>query len=406
MSKPNDTEAPDATVRALREALARGGEQALVVHLARFALDKELYAEAFEALRDVVLDDPGNIDALEVAARALRALDKGPQADRYLAAAQRLERAHAAVEQSGSGVVLQLVPPADVPSGAVTLRDVAGMEKVKRRLNLSFLGPLRNPQLRAAYGKSLRGGLLLWGPPGCGKTFLAKAVAGELGAKFINVGLHDILDMYMGQSEKNIRSLFDTARRQAPCVLFFDELDALGQKRSNLRGSMERNAVVQLLTELDGVDSVNEGVFVLGATNHPWDVDTALRRPGRFDRTLLVLPPDAAAREAILHANLADRPTAGLDLKAIAKLTEGYSGADLVHLCESATELALADAVESQVARPIQQSDVASALSEVRESTSQWLGMARNYAEFADNSREAYSDLLDYLRMNHPGGKR
>src|SRR5579871_2330775 len=114
----------------------------------------------------------------------------------------------------------------------VTLADVAGMEEVKRRLQLSFLAPMQNPEMRRLYGKSLRGGLVMYGPPGCGKTFIARAVAGELGARFIAVSFADIIDMFVGQSERNIHELFEVARRNAPCVLFLDEVDAIGQKRS------------------------------------------------------------------------------------------------------------------------------------------------------------------------------
>src|SRR5262249_57202605 len=129
---------------------------------------------------------------------------------------------------------------------------------------------------------------------------------------------------------------FEVARRAAPCVLFLDELDALGQKRSHLRHSGGRNVVNQLLAELDGATEDNEGVFVLAATNHPWDVDTALRRPGRLDRTVLVLPPDPPARAAILANALADRPAArDVDVTRLVKRTEGCSGADLIHPVET-----------------------------------------------------------------------
>ena len=152
---------------------------------------------------------------------------------------------------------------------------------------------MRNPELRRLYGKSLRGGMLLYGPPGCGKTFIGRAVAGEMGAHFVNVGLADVLDMYVGHLGTQHPGRLPAGPRNAPCVLFLDEVDALGQKRSLTRSSGMRTAVNQLLTELDGVNGVNEGVFVIAATNQPWDVDAALRRPGRLDRTLLVLPPDA-----------------------------------------------------------------------------------------------------------------
>ena len=180
----------------------------------------------------------------------------------------------------------------DAEHTTLKLADVAGMNQVKQRLEAAFLAPMRNPELRKLYGKSLRGGLLLYGPPGCGKTFIARAVAGELGARFMAVSFADIIDMFVGQSERNIHELFEIARRNAPCVLFLDEVDAIGQKRSQLRNTPMRSAVNQLLLELDDVGGGNDGVFLLAATNHPWDVDSALRRPGRFDRTLLVLPPD------------------------------------------------------------------------------------------------------------------
>lgn len=285
----------------------------------------------------------------------------------------------------------------EVEAVGIRLADVGGMAQVKARLEASVLAPLRNPELGRLYGKSLRGGLLLYGPPGCGKTFIARALAGEMGARFLAVSLADVLDMWLGQSERNVHEVFEVARRSAPCVVFFDEVDAIGQKRSQQRNSAGRGAVNQLLTEMDGIGAANDGVFVLGATNHPWDVDVALRRPGRFDRMLLVLPPDAPAREAVLRFHLRDRPVAGIDLGRLAKRTDGYSGADLAYVCEAAAERALLDSARTGTARMITQEDLVAAVDEVRPSVGPWLETARNVAQFA-NDNGTYDELLAYLR--------
>ena len=226
---------------------------------------------------------------------------------------------------------------------------------------------------------------------------MARAVAGEMGARFISVSLADVLDMYIGQSEQNVHGLFETARANAPCVVFLDEIDAIGQKRSQLRNSAARGTVNQLLTEMDGVSAANKGVYILGATNHPWDVDVALRRPGRFDRMLLVLPPDEPAREAILRYHLRDRPIAGVDTTKLARQTDGYSGADLAYVCESAAELALLDSARTGNVRMIDQGDLEAAVRDVRPSIGPWLDTARNVAEFA-NQDGTYDDLLTFLR--------
>jgi AAA+ superfamily predicted ATPase len=285
----------------------------------------------------------------------------------------------------------------DAENTGLTLADVAGLDEVKKRLEAAFLAPMRNPELRKLYGKSLRGGLLLYGPPGCGKTFIARAVAGELGARFITVSFAELIDMFVGRSERNIHELFEVARRNAPCVVFLDEVDAIGQKRSQLRNTPMRSAVNQLLLELDDVSSDNTGVFLLAATNHPWDVDSALRRPGRFDRTLLVLPPDGPAREGVFRYHLRERPVGGIDLSKLSKLTDGYSGADIAHVCETAAERALLDSVSRGEARLIGQADLEASVKEVRPSLGTWFETARNVALFA-NEGGAYDDLVAYLR--------
>ena len=291
--------------------------------------------------------------------------------------------------------------PADweVERAGVRLADVGGMTEVKNRLEASFLAPMRNPELRRLYGKSLRGGLLLYGPPGTGKTFIARAIAGEMGAGFLSVTISDILDPYIGNSEANLHNIFQQARDHAPCVLFLDELDAIGIKRSLSRNSSMRSTVNQLLEELDGVGSNNEGIYLLAATNAPWDIDPALRRPGRLDRTLLVLPPDEPARAAILHTHLRERPVEGIDLQALARVTEGLTGADLSHVCDSAAEKALMDSVRTGRPRLMNMQDMDAALKEVRPSTGPWFETARAVVEYSDASGE-YEDLRKWMKRH------
>jgi SpoVK/Ycf46/Vps4 family AAA+-type ATPase len=278
------------------------------------------------------------------------------------------------------------------------LSDIAGMADVKRQLELSLLGPIRNPELMKAYKVSARGGLLLYGPPGCGKTFMAKAVSGELGASFYQVGIADVVSRWFGDSERAIRAVFDNARRNAPCVLFFDEVDALGHKRSALSGvSAMRPVVNTLLEEFDSATSSNEGVYVLGATNAPWDVDAALRRPGRFDRMIFVGLPDEEARAAIVRFHLQDRPVSGINPKSIATRTDGWSGADLAHVCDSATQLAMSDSIRTGQVRPVTMADIDAAIAQLRPSAGPWFDTARNVVEFG-NTDGTYDELAKYMR--------
>jgi SpoVK/Ycf46/Vps4 family AAA+-type ATPase len=409
---------------SLRKAVeAMPDDVPLRLHLATMLMQAGQRDEAVRHLGAVLQRDPANATALQLlspeqavsaeqAASAEQAVSPeqavappappaatGPAVYDWSQAENELRDVVPAMFVSGSDDAgLDEADAFDAEHTGLTLADVAGMTEVKQRLEAAFLAPMRNPDLRRLYGKSMRGGLLLYGPPGCGKTFIARAVAGELGAKFISVSFADIIDMFVGQSERNIHELFEHARQNAPCVLFLDEVDAIGQKRTQLRHTPMRSAVNQLLLELDDVaGNNNEGVFLLAATNHPWDVDSALRRPGRFDRTLLVLPPDAPAREGVFRLHLRDRPVAGIDLAKLASMTDGYSGADIAHICESAAEIALMDSVKRGSPRMIGNADLEAAIAEVKPSLGAWFDTARNVALFA-NEGGAYDDLAAYLR--------
>jgi transitional endoplasmic reticulum ATPase len=276
--------------------------------------------------------------------------------------------------------------------------DVGGMKNVKNEISLKIIQPLKNPDLYKAFGKKAGGGILLYGPPGCGKTFIAKATAGEIDAKFISIGLHDILDMWIGNSEKNLHHVFEVARANKPCVLFFDEVDAIGSSRADLKQSAMRHVINQFLAELDGVEADNEGILILAATNAPWSVDGAFRRPGRFDRIIFVAPPDEEARIDILQQLLKEKPVGEVDIKKIAGQTEGYSGADLTALIDIAVEEKLTQSIETGELQPLNTKDLLRALKSHRPTTQEWFSSARNYALYANESG-LYDDILKYLKI-------
>ncbi len=280
----------------------------------------------------------------------------------------------------------------------ITFEDVGGMEPVKKEIELKIIQPLLHPEIYKAYGKKIGGGILLYGPPGCGKTFIAKATAGQVNAKFISISLNDILDMWIGNSEKNLHEIFELARENTPCVLFIDEIDALGASRSDMKQSSGRHLINQFLQELDGIDSDNEGVLIIGATNTPWNLDPAFRRPGRFDRIVFVPPPDIPTREAILRLKLNNKPTGTIDLQSISKKAKNYSGADIDAMIDIAIESKLETAFIDGIPKPLETRDLLNALKKHKPSTQEWFTTAKNFAMFANDSG-LYDDILSYLKI-------
>ncbi|NIK80425.1 SpoVK/Ycf46/Vps4 family AAA+-type ATPase [Paenibacillus castaneae] len=277
--------------------------------------------------------------------------------------------------------------------------DVGGLEDVKKKIRMNFILPLKQPELFAAYGKEAGGSLLLYGPPGCGKTFLARAVAGEIDANFMHIELQAILGMYVGQSENNLHDIFEKARENKPCVIFIDELDAMGGSRNQMRQHHDRILVNQLLMELDGLRTFNDQVFVIGATNTPWYLDSALRRPGRFNHMIFVPPPEESERETILKLKLAGKPLAPLDLTKISKETKHFSGADLEQIVKDAVEVALERSLETGDIQPISQDDLKKASKQRKATTLDWFATAKNYATFSDVNQD-YQIVLDYMKAN------
>lgn len=290
----------------------------------------------------------------------------------------------------------EIGPAGEIERPKIAFNDVGGMDAVKEEIRLKIIYPIQHADLYRSYGKAIGGGILLYGPPGCGKTHLARATAGEIKAGFMNIGINDVLDMWIGQSEKNLHALFDQARRSQPCVMFFDEVDALAASRTDLRQSAGRQAINQFLAELDGVQASNDGLLILAATNAPWHLDSAFRRPGRFDRILFVPPPDAPARAEILRVMLKGKPVDNIDHDQVAKKTDGFSGADLKAVLDVAVEGKLKQAMKEGIPRPLTTKDLLNAAAGIKPSTREWFASARNYALYA-NQGGAYDDVLKYL---------
>ncbi len=258
--------------------------------------------------------------------------------------------------------------------------DIAGLEKTKEEIIDAIVYPLKYPELSKKYGKQAGGGIILYGPPGCGKTYIGKATAGEADASFINVKISDIVDMYAGNTEKNIHNAFDTARKNKPTILFLDELDGMGGRRDKMQQSFEKRSINQFLTEMDGVEYSNEGVLIMGATNAPWDLDPALRRPGRFSKLIYFPQPDKRGRRDILLLNLKNRPVSlRLNLWRIARATEGYSGADLKELCNAAAAVPWKEAIKTGKERVITFKDFREAMKKVRPSLPAWYSSVKKY---------------------------
>ncbi|WP_293785691.1 26S protease regulatory subunit [uncultured Aeromicrobium sp.] len=383
----------------------------LRLHVARLLEERGRRAEAAEQASVVLRFRPDDDGALELLVRCTSDASAAPAPTAEQAAAPRSGEFDwsRAEQELGNDVPPPFVeepvkiggeggPAIDVEEATVTLDDVGGLEPVKRRLHEAFLDPLRNPEIAQAFGASLRGGLLLYGPPGCGKTFIARAVAGELGLRFLTASIADVMGEYFGQTEKNLQKLFASARDHAPIVMFLDEIDALGARRSSIgTGWSGMRAIVnQLLLELDSVNDNNDGLFLLAASNQPWEVDPALLRPGRLDRLVLVLPPDAPAREKILRDLFVKRPIAGIEIASIVARTEDFSGADLTHLVDTAAQKALTRSLAHGEVQPLQMQDVEEALAEIKPSTLTWFHTASNVVEFA-NKDGRYNALADEL---------
>ncbi len=429
-----DNESPEDALQALREALrVSPNNTALRQHLAEMLLSHGHAEEAAKEFREALGIAPNSIPLKLGLARAfyqegkqshalviIEDLVKNPNAParafllhaRLLAGVGEIEKAvseyRRAIELDKSVADLEFASrlginakesESEVVEGKVRASWQDEPAPAEREIERpKIIHPLTHADLYKAYGKPIGGGILMYGPPGCGKTYLARATAGEINASFIAVGINDVLDMWIGNSERNLHELFEQARNHTPCVLFFDEVDALGASRGDMRHHAGRQLINQFLSEMDGVKTSNEGVLILAATNAPWHLDSAFRRPGRFDRILFVPPPDADARAAILRLQCRGKPVEEIDYDHVAKKTDHFSGADLKAVLDVAIERKLQEAMKAGVPKPLTTKDLTSATGTLRPTTKEWFATARNYALYS-NQGGIYDDILQYLNL-------
>lgn len=413
---------PETIGELERKLLAAPFDEEVRLRYAELLLAKEMHAEALQQFQLILSRPTASACAHVGAARCLMALGRSGEAEAEYDSArtkdgfspiESLEQLSASSRRAApvklslissaqgaqAGGADNVVPISRAQRDRVRFEDVAGMEDLKRTVRIQIVEPFLRPELFAKFRKRAGGGVLLYGPPGCGKTMMARAIAGECRAEFISVGISDVLTMWLGQSEQNLAAMFDKARKAAPSVLFFDELDALAYARSKTHSESTRHVVNEFLAQLDGFAADNHGVLILAATNMPWDVDPAMKRPGRFARQVFVPPPDEQARQTIVEMHLKDVPHDSIDVVALARGTVHFSGADVEGFVDLAKEFVLEEYITRGVERAISQADLLRAAKQLKPSTLDWLRTARNLVKYA-GANDAYSDVEEYLKRH------
>ena len=258
-----------------------------------------------------------------------------------------------------------------------TFKDIGGLEELKDEIRFKIIEPFKNPEIFRHFGKKIGGGILMYGPPGCGKSLIAEAAANEAEASFFHVKASDLKSKWVGETEKNIAELFIKARKSQPSIIFFDEFEALGSDRTEAQFSFDRNVVAQLLTEMDGVGTKNQKILLLAATNEPWSIDPALLREGRFGMKIFIPAPDKEARKGILKLNLKNKPLEkDVSIQRISELTESFSGADISALCDLAADIPLREYFKSKKLRKIKMKDFMDSMRKVKSVVPRWFEKA------------------------------
>jgi transitional endoplasmic reticulum ATPase len=288
----------------------------------------------------------------------------------------------------------------------IRFKDIAGLERVKELIKEAIVYPFKYPEEYKYFGVKGGGGILLYGPPRCGKTMLAAAAAGECDAVFINLKISDIKDKYVGESERRIKEVFELARSYEKAIIFFDEIDGLAGERSESKTGHERSLVNELLSQMDGLESKGseKRYLVLAATNMPWDVDVAFRSAGRFDTTIFIPHPDFEARKKLLEIGLKDKPCnvdslkdkpCNVDREKLAAMTEGFASAEIMDICDKAARIPLRERIkEEKPRRKITMEDLGKVLKGRKTVLSSWYPKAVKEVANTEEA-EMFSELVE-----------
>ena len=277
----------------------------------------------------------------------------------------------------------------------INFGSVVGLSDLKEEIMLKVILPLKNPGLIASYNKKGKSGILMYGPPGCGKSMIAEAMANEIGATFFHVKSSDLKSKWVGDTEKNMAELFVKAKTQQPSIIFIDEFESVGRDRSTVGNSFEKNFVSQLLAEMDGLGTKNNRITVIAATNEPWEIDSALLRSGRLGTKIFVGAPDRTTRLSLLKKELKNRPVdANIDLDELSEMTKGFSGADIVALCDTAADEAIKHYLKENEQRNINLRDLKAAFYKIKPVTKSWFNAATRQIEMK-NLKEDYPEIFD-----------